>query len=232
MPWITRARWLMLWLGLPLLVVVAWDVSSADMAVAHWYGNTQGFGLANNYWLSNVLHTRVRQTAVLLGLACVLAIWWPLGPWRNLTRRERVWLAVMLWVCAAGIATIKATSHSSCPSNLQEFGGATRYVWHFAWPSASGVPGRCFPSGHASTFFSFLVVFWVLHLRQPQRAWWVLGMLCALGLALSWVQVVRGEHFASHILWTAWLCWVACAAASPWLQPRALVAQPLDSPQL
>jgi membrane-associated PAP2 superfamily phosphatase len=78
-----------------------------------------------------------------------------------------------------------------------------------------GGPGRCFPSGHASTFFSFLPVFWLLRRYRVQRAWWFLAALCVLGLMLSWVQVLRGAHYPSHILWTAWLCWAASAVASP-----------------
>jgi membrane-associated PAP2 superfamily phosphatase len=218
-----RTRWLLLWLGLPLLGVVLWDITPADRVVAHWYGTAQGFALQDNYWLSHILHTRARQMGVLLGLACVLAIWWPVGPLaplRRCTRRERVWLACMVWVCAAGIATLKASSHTSCPSELQEFGGVARYVWHFA-TGADGGPGRCFPSGHASTFFSFLPVFWVLRLHNARRAWQVLAAICVLGLALSWVQVVRGAHYPSHVLWTMWLCWAACTLASPWLAQRS-----------
>jgi membrane-associated PAP2 superfamily phosphatase len=218
-----RTRWLLLWLGLPLLGVVLWDITPADRVVAHWYGTAQGFALQDNYWLSHILHTRARQMGVFLGLACVLAIWWPVGPLaplRRCTRRERVWLACMVWVCAAGIATLKASSHTSCPSELQEFGGVARYVWHFA-TGADGGPGRCFPSGHASTFFSFLPVFWVLRLHNARRAWQVLAAICVLGLALSWVQVVRGAHYPSHVLWTMWLCWAACTLASPWLAQRS-----------
>jgi membrane-associated PAP2 superfamily phosphatase len=219
MPWIIRARWLLLWLGLPLLLVMAWDISPADMLVAQWYGTAKGFALEHNYWFSHILHTRARQTGVLLGLACIVAIWWPVGPLRRTIRRERVWLACMVWGCAAGIALLKSSSHTSCPSELQAFGGVARYVWHFALAQADGGPGRCFPSGHASTFFSFIPVFWVLRRYQPAWAWRFLAALCVLGLALSWVQVVRGAHYPSHVLWTAWLCWTISALLSPWLEP-------------
>jgi membrane-associated PAP2 superfamily phosphatase len=214
-----RLQRALLWLGFPLVLVLLWDISPADKMVAAWYSTAQGFALSDNYWLSHILHTRARQLGVLLGLAFVAAIWLPIGPLRQCSRRERVWLACMVWVCAAGIATLKSFSQTSCPSDVQDFGGAARYVWHFA-TGADGGPGRCFPSGHASTFFSFLPVFWVLRLHQPRRAWRVLGAMCAIGLALSWVQVVRGAHYPSHILWTAWLCWTACALASPLLRSR------------
>lgn len=218
MPWIARARWFVLLLGLPLLLVIAWDSSPADLRAAQWYGTSQGFALEHNYWLSHILHTRIRQTGVLLGLACIALIWWPLGPLRRTTHRERVWLACMVWLCAAGIAVLKSFSHTSCPYDLQAFGGLARYVWHFSLASDDG-PGRCFPSGHSSTFFSFLPVFWLLRRYQPQGAWWFLAALCLLGLSLSWVQVMRGAHYPSHILWTAWLCWTASTLAAPLAGP-------------
>lgn len=199
---------------LPLLCVVLWDISALDRAVMPWYGGQAGFSLADNYWLSHILHTRLRQCVVVLALALVLAIGWPVGPLRRCTRGERIWLASMVWVCAAGIAILKSTSWTSCPAALTDFGGVARYVWHFSSGSDGG-SGRCFPSGHASTFFSFLPVFWLLRRYQPQRAWWVLAALCVLGFTLSWVQVVRGEHYPSHLLWTAWLCWAASALAAP-----------------
>jgi membrane-associated PAP2 superfamily phosphatase len=222
MPSFEQPRGWLLWLGLPLLAVLLWDITPADQLVAHWYGTAQGFALQDNYWLSHILHTRARQVGVLLGLYCVLGIWWPVGPLRRCTRRERVWLACMVWVCAAGIALLKATSHTSCPSDLQAFGGAARYVWHFARNATAGDggPGHCFPSGHASTFFSFLPIFWVLRRHHARWAWQVLAVLVVLGLALSWVQVLRGAHYPSHVLWTAWLCWAASALASPWLAAR------------
>lgn len=214
---ITHAlSWTGRWIALPLLVVLLWDISPADRIVAYWYGTASGFSLADNYWLSRILHTRLRQCVVLFAACLVLAIWWPVGPLRRCTKRQRVWLASMVWLCAGGIALLKSTSLTSCPSQLKEFGGVARYVWHL-YQGSDGGSGRCFPSGHASTFFSFLPVFWVLRLHHPQRAWQVLAGLVLLGLALSWVQVVRGEHYPSHLLWTAWLCWAASALASPLL---------------
>ena len=30
------------------------------------------------------------------------------------------------------------------------------------------------------------------------------------GLALGLAQQMRGAHFMSHTLWSAWLCWTCC----------------------
>ena len=43
-------------------------------------------------------------------------------------------------------------------------------------------------------------------LRWRDAAWW-LGAALVLGFGLGAVQQVRGAHYMSHTLWTAWLCW-------------------------
>jgi membrane-associated PAP2 superfamily phosphatase len=219
---IQRARKLIVWLGVPLLLVALWDMTPADLIVSNWYGTPQGFALRDNYWLSTVLHTWVRRVAFSLAVMCIVAIWWPVGPWWHATRRERVWLACTVWACATGISLLKFTSLTSCPWDLQQFGGTATYVWHFTFGGIEGGPGGCFPSGHASTFFSFIPVFWLLRRHHAQRAWWVFGAMCLVGLTLSWVQVMRGAHFPSHILWTLWLSWTLGVLASPWLKSPSI----------
>jgi len=54
------------------------------------------------------------------------------------------------------------------------------------------------------------------------RRW--LAAALAAGLVLGVAQQLRGAHFMSHTLWSAWLCWVVAwgidagwAPASRWL---------------
>ncbi len=219
-------RFLVLCLGLPLLAVLLWDFSGLDRTVIAWYGSTQGFYWKDHYWLTEVLHVGVRRLCVLLALYCIVAIWLPLGPWRVTTQRQRVWLACNVWLCAIGIAALKSASLTSCPWDMAEFGAKGYYVWHFASQlgldtnlgfsaSADGGPGRCFPSGHASSFFSFLPAFWLMYMHNARRArQWVVAW-CIIGLCLSWIQVMRGAHYPSHLLWTMWLCWAAGTVTAP-----------------
>ncbi|MGO4610743.1 hypothetical protein AB4142_30890, partial [Variovorax sp. 2RAF20] len=49
---------------------------------------------------------------------------------------------------------------------------------------------------------------------------WLCASLAA-GLALGLSQQLRGAHYMSHTLWTAWICWVAGFAIDLVVAPRA-----------
>ncbi len=222
--------WLAMSLAIPLLIVLAWDSTSLDLAVAHWYGSSAGFAWKDHALLVNIFHIGIRRVCVGIALYCIVAIWWPIGPWRRCTRSQRVWLACNIWFCAVGVATLKSASLTSCPWDLQMFGDKAAYVWHFASQlqsvagvSSDGGPGRCFPSGHASSFFSFLPLFWLVRLYNVRHAWQMLTCVVVFGLIFSWVQVVRGAHFPSHVLWTMWLCWAVGTITSPLLSSESSI---------
>jgi len=74
-----------------------------------------------------------------------------------------------------------------------------------------GGSGGCFPAGHASAGFAFIGGFFALRHTLPRTARrWLAGALAA-GLVLGLAQQVRGAHYMSHTLWTAWLCWASAA---------------------
>ena len=93
-----------------------------------------------------------------------------------------------------------------------------------------GGAGHCFPAGHASAAFAYLAGWFVLR-RSVARAVamrWLAAALAA-GLLLGLAQQVRGAHYMSHTLWTAWICWtvgLALEGLARWLpaagQPAAV----------
>jgi len=96
----------------------------------------------------------------------------------------------------------------SCPWDVQDFGGIAPYVSHWAWSVRDTGPGGCFPAGHASAAFACFGGYFVFRQTSPgvARAW--LAAVVLSGLALGLAQQMRGAHFTSHTLWTAWVCWV------------------------
>jgi membrane-associated PAP2 superfamily phosphatase len=219
-----------------LLALLAWDASGLDLTLSRWVGTAAGFAWRDSLWTATVLHDGGRWGAwAVMGLLAAIALripplhtpaaaaaaHYPSRP----SRGERgYWLAVML-LCMLLVPAIKRFSTTSCPWDLAEFGGAAQYLSHWRWGVPDGGGGRCFPSGHAVAAFGFLGQYfmWRRHDRQRARLW--LWGVCAAGVLFGAGQWLRGAHFVSHTLWSAWLCALFCATAGAVRRaPKAPVA--------
>ena len=193
---------------LPLLL--AWDMSRADLALAKLLGSSAGFALRENAVLVQVLHRGGRIAAGCVLAAQAVHAAWPVHAGTP-GRAERVlWLLVTLAVWVA-VSWIKSASLSSCPWDLAAFGGSADYVGHWtAWQNAiaDGGPGRCFPSGHAVAGFAFFSLAFLWRRHRPQRAARFAAAALIAGAVFGAAQVLRGAHFVSHVLWSAWFCWL------------------------
>lgn len=188
-----------------LLLLLTWDASGADLWLERFYGSVHGFPWRDRWLTARLLHDGGRLLAGLALAALVLNVWRPWTP--RLPRTERLaWLVLTL----AGLLLIpllKKNSLTSCPWDLDEFGGTARWVSHWALGVADGGAGHCFPSGHATAAVAFIAGWFVLREPHPRLARaWLAGVLL-LGSLFGWAQMARGAHFASHTLWSAWLCW-------------------------
>jgi membrane-associated PAP2 superfamily phosphatase len=71
-----------------------------------------------------------------------------------------------------------------------------------------GGAGGCFPAGHASAAFAYVGGYFVLRRASVRAAALWLSVALVAGLVLGVSQQMRGAHYMSHTLWTAWICWV------------------------
>jgi membrane-associated PAP2 superfamily phosphatase len=222
------ARFFLLWCLGSLLLLMAWDYSGLDRAMAHWFGAASGFALESHWLWRGVLHDDIRFLPWLLELGLLVAMVRPFGALKQLEPLRRAQLALTTLIALLLVSNIKLHSLSSCPWDLQEFGGMATYVSHWAWGVRDGGGGGCFPAGHASAGFAFLGGFFAFRHGLPQTARrWLAGALLA-GLVMGLAQQVRGAHYMSHTLWTAWLCWAAAGlvdlGVSQWIARKRLFA--------
>jgi membrane-associated PAP2 superfamily phosphatase len=207
-----------------LLLLLAWDLTGWDMSLALPIGSIHGFGLQHHWFLERVAHEGARRAAWLPALWLIVGIWWPTGPLRRLTKAARIeWVALMLLALAV-VSALKQQSLTSCPWDLAQFGGSARLHAHWTLMPDGG-PGRCFPAGHSAAGFAYFSGYFVLRRTEPRAATWCLVAASAAGLLFGIAQQLRGAHFMSHTLWTAWLCWITCwlgdLALQRWARPPA-----------
>lgn len=139
-------------------------------------------------WAFEVLgHTALKWLMLGFWLFCLA--------WGGRLRRGALYMAVI----AAVVATLRHYSPISCPWDLPEYGGARPQT------------GRCLPAAHPLTGFALFGL--VLALRErPRAARYALAAALFIGMTAGAVQVVRGAHFPSHVLWTAWIAWAVTLA--------------------
>jgi membrane-associated PAP2 superfamily phosphatase len=210
-----------------LLCLLTWDFSGLDLRVMQGIADHQGFGLRHHWWLEKILHDGARQMAVLIYLGILAMVWVPLGRLRQLRRLQRIeiWVGVTLGLLLINV--IKRSSLTSCPWNLAEFGGVTRYVSHWQWGLSDGGGGQCFPGGHAAAAMAFLALSlpWLTSNESAKRrqGLHMLISVFAAGMVLGGVQTLRGAHYPSHTLWTGMMCWCIALVnhmAFAWLARR------------
>jgi membrane-associated PAP2 superfamily phosphatase len=154
-------------------------------------------------WLFAVAgHSGLKYAAV--ALWCALPVVAVAAPrWRRIALHA--WAGMTL--VAFGVAGLRELSAHSCPWDLAQFGGTAQWFPPFGAVPPEPGPGRCLPAAHASSGFALFALYFALRDEYPRLARAALALAWVLGLAAGGVQVVRGAHFASHALWTAWMAW-------------------------
>lgn len=232
-----RRRAPLWWTLAGLAFVAAWDAAGADLALAQPFGTAGGFPWRDHWFLVQVMHEGPRRLGWLLVLLLTLSVWWPRGMLRRIDASARLQMAASALAALAVVSITKNLSATSCPWDLAQFGGVARYVPHWALGVFDGGGGRCFPAGHASAGFAFVGGYFALRRTEAVAARWWLAVALLAGFVLGGAQQVRGAHFMSHTLWTAWLCWTTgwlCDLAAHALRTRypafATTATPPDAP--
>lgn len=190
-----------------------------DLAIARWfYDDALGaFPLSNHWLLKGVLHDAARTVSATAALAllALTAGTWAIPFARRLQpyRHELLFASATSLAAAAIVGALKHFSDHACPWDLTEFGGTATYRPLFSASAAVPTIHGCFPAAHPLSGYAWLAAGLSLYPLAPRlaRRWWSVAL--ALGTVFGAVQVVRGAHFPSHVLWSAWAAWAVAIAA-------------------
>lgn len=138
--------------------------------------------------------------------------------WSLATKR---WLWLLLAQLAAALCVNLLKSHTSpiCPWDTLRFGGKLMEP-AFAFTTQAH-SGHCFPAGHPSGGWALLA--WAYFLLESRPGWSriVLCLVLVLGALMGWVQIARGAHLLSHVLWSLWVCWLVIWLAYQFGWPKS-----------
>lgn len=229
-----RSIWRTVWIvtAAGLLGLVALEGTSIDLALARMaYDPLLGtFPLREHLLTTRIAHDGVKVAAAVVFGWILASIWRPIGLLSRLDRPRRVYLFVAVASCLVVVAALKRGSALHCPWGLLEFGGSHPYLRLFGPVPPGWQRGSCFPAGHALSAFAYIGGYfaWRDVDRRIARAWLIAVLVAGAAAGVS--QQLRGAHFLSHTLWTAWLTWTlsACLAwlARP-LLPRVNLTGPV-----
>jgi len=231
----------LLMLGLAAAIVAAAQFTDTDLRLAYFYFDSthRTFPWDHTWFGQELMHHYLKDMIIVFGLlliGTVLLDRFSLLPRISPLLRLQLRLAALASILEPLlVSSLKASSVLHCPSNIDLFGGKEPYLrlldaipqgWH---------AGHCFPAGHASAgmWLSALAVFWLPH--RPRTALAVFSGGLAFGIGMGWVQQMRGLHFLSHTLTTAWLssALLLTMLAFSWraLQAAARLPHPHRSPE-
>jgi membrane-associated PAP2 superfamily phosphatase len=202
---------------LALLLAFVYPSSGIDAwLTARFYdANTLTFPLRSDWFLERILHQGLKELMVLISLV-MLGLWmlgFKLGAyarqkWLLDYHQQFLWVFVAMLVSTSAIAILKHASNYACPWDLMVYGGNKVLIPLFGSLPAGATPGHCFPGGHASGGFALIAFYFAFRENVPKLSRAGLIAAIVVGSVMGWAQMMRGAHFMSHNLWTAWIVWM------------------------
>jgi membrane-associated PAP2 superfamily phosphatase len=199
--------------AMALALLAIFDVTDLDRAITRLFfdAGRGTFPLTNAWWLKIALHDAVRTVGgvAALALLAVAATAWLAPRLRaaHARRHELAFMACAAVLSAAAIVAMKHYSAHACPWDIAEFGGLVPYRELLGRHEALDPIQGCFPAAHPLVGYAWLCVGFALVPSAPHAARHLAWAALTAGTIAGAVQVVRGAHFVSHVLWTAWAVW-------------------------
>lgn len=207
--WLRQA--LIVLLVTAVLILVIGQYTDLDLILADLYFDTEQelFPWDKTWFARDFMHGYLKNVIIWLGyllLGTVLLD--AIRPFARLDRITRVKLRIITLaaiLAPALIRTLKGASNLHCPWGIKRYGGSHSFLRLLDAVPEGWSAGHCFPAGHASVsmWFCVLAVIWLPHAPRRATAAFAGGLM--VGMGMGWVQQMRGQHFLTHTLWTAWL---------------------------
>jgi membrane-associated PAP2 superfamily phosphatase len=210
----TSAFWLRsgVWtLAFALFMMLIYPTFDLDFHLSNLFfdAQQQRFTLRGHPILNVWLHTGIKWVMVcvaLVSLALAISAHWlvKLKPYQS----ALFWVFIGMVLSTSAVAILKYDSMHACPWDLTIYGGDSPFFDLFKNPPAGTKSGGCFPAGHPSGGFALIAFYFAFRRYRARFAGAMLWLGILMGLAMGLVQIIRGAHFLSHVLWSGWVVWL------------------------
>ncbi len=206
------------WLVLPaaLLIWIAFfPPHTFDLWVSSFLHDGSAFWLQHAKW-ARTLHNVLRAVPWTVGLGAVWVLVQNLrgksvfGGAGNIGVPRAVYLLIAMLAVLFLVKFLKDTTGVHCPFSLEAFGGKNPLL-NPSW-SFETRPGHCWPSGFAGTAFCLFPVYFAYRDLKPELSRKIFAAIMLFGVFCSFLQMVRGEHFLTHVAATGLIDWLVSAA--------------------
>jgi len=204
--------WLPASLYLALIIpIIWWDI---DWQLANYWYQLEGqqWALRYNWLTQKLLHDGGHDLAV--GLYIIVLLLYGFSFKSQFLAKYKsglAYLSLSLPLATLTVSLFKRLTTVACPWSVIDFGGQQPYQswFHSLWSPIVGA-GHCFPSGHASSAYMFFGVYFFSRYYWPTKSTLILILIITMGLIFGLDQQIRGAHYVSHDLTSAFLCWLVC----------------------
>lgn len=204
-----------------LLMLLVYPHTNLDTRIADLFFDTSlhRFTLKNDHFLTVWMHVRLKWLMVEIALASlVLAMLsYRLSSLKEY-RLSFLWVFTGMLISTTAVTVFKHYSVHGCPWDVVPYGGNLPLLDLFTSPPAGTEAGRCFPAGHPSGGFALMAFYFAFMHIKPRFSVLMLRIGLLIGLLMGLVQMMRGAHFLSHVLWSGCLVWMVLLALY-WLWP-------------
>ena len=178
----------------------------------HLEGGVDSWPLRGAWLTETVIHKGGRNLVILLGLIIIGLLIASIKK-VNLRPYRKGLIFIFLSVLSSVLLVRfgKSITDIDCPWNLKIFGGSADYYSIFSRVNVFDSPGQCFPAGHSSSGYAWVVLYFFALAYGRQYRW--IGLLFGLGLGMTFgiAQQFRGAHFISHDVWSLAISWFSAA---------------------
>lgn len=203
------------------LLLLVFENSQLDLVLSRLVFDpvSRHFPGQQHWFFNDLMHHGLKTASYVLALpALALAFFCWRGRLSLMPPRNALLGMLGLTLIPLLSTLLKHLTNRHCPWDIVEFGGYAPYLSLFIGTPEHLIRGVCFPSGHASGGFAWVI--WGLALRSthPALAKKILYASFALGMVMGLSRLVQGAHFLSHVLWSAWFAWALAIALAALLR--------------